>query len=37
MGRMQFNTLYFQYKFMKNISGKQVLMKYVLSEVLLSY
>lgn len=37
MGWMQFNSLYFQYKFMKNISGKQVLMKYVLSEVLLSY
>lgn len=36
MGWLQFNSLYFQYKFMKDISGKQVLMNYVLSELLLS-
>lgn len=36
MGWLQFNSLYFQYMFMKGISGKQVLTKYVLSGLLLS-
>lgn len=36
MGWLQFNSLYFQYKFMKDIIGKRVLMKYIQSELPLS-
>lgn len=36
MGWLQFNSLYFQYKFMKDISSKEVPMKYGLSKLLLS-
>lgn len=36
MGLLQFDSLYFQYKFMKDIIGKQVLVKYIQPELPLS-